>query len=198
MITVSTFKALYPNFKGDVDKFVSTLNAEMTNAGINTPKRIATFLSQCAHESAGFTTFSENLNYSVVGLATTFPKYFNNNTAGAYARNPQKIANKVYANRMGNGDEASGDGYRYRGRGIIQLTGKANYQAFSPEVVKNPDSLSTNMDMAIKSAVWFWSKNSLNTLADRSDIVGITKRINGGTNGLQDRVELYNKAIKVL
>lgn len=198
MITVSTFKTLYPNYKGDVDKFVSALNAEMSKVGIDTPKRIAAFLSQCAHESAGFTTFSENLNYSVVGLATTFPKYFNNNNASAYARNAQKIANKVYANRMGNGDEASGDGYRYRGRGIIQLTGKTNYAAFDAKALANPDLVATDMVTAIKAAVWFWNKNSLNVLADKSDIIGITKRINGGVNGLDDRVSLYNKAIKLL
>lgn len=198
MITVPIFKTLYPSYKGDVDKFVATLNLEMGKASINTPKRIAAFLSQCAHESAGFTVFSENLNYSVVGLATVFPKYFNNNTAKAYARNPQKIANKVYASRMGNGDEASGDGYRYRGRGILQLTGKANYMAFDPEVAKTPELLASDVSVMVRSACWFWTRNSLNALADKSDIIGLTKRINGGTNGLDDRVNLYNKAIKLL
>lgn len=198
MITTSAFKTLFPKYAGDVDKFVATLNREMAAASINTPKRVAAFLAQCAHESAEFTTFSENLNYSVVGLATVFPKYFNKNTAIPYARNPQKIANKVYADRMGNGNEASGDGYRYRGRGIIQLTGKSNYEAFAPETVKSPDLITSNVDYMVRSATWFWTRNNLNPLADESDIIKITKRINGGTNGLDHRVELYNKIIKLL
>lgn len=157
------------------------------------------FLAQCAHESAGFTVLTENLNYSAQALLKVFPKYFNSANVSEYARNPEKIANRVYANRMGN--NSNGDGWKYRGRGYIQLTGKNNYKSFAQylkdenisgiqDPLDNPDELS-QMLCAMQSAVWFWNKNNLNVYADKDDISGCTKVINGGFNGLQERKTLY-------
>ena len=149
----------------------------------------AHFFGQCYHESGGFRLFEENLNYSAAGLLKIFPRYFNQGTASEYARQPQRIANKVYANRMGNGDEASGDGWKYRGRGAIQLTGKNNYLLFG----KDPDSVAT--EFAFESALFFFNQNKLWSLTDTvsdASILALTKRINGGTNGLDDR-SLYTK-----
>jgi len=157
----------------------------------------AHFFGQCAHESGGFKVFSENLNYSDKGLNGIFKKYFPTiaSTAG-YARKPEKIANKVYANRMGNGPESSGDGYKFRGRGPIQLTGKDNYTAFSqsigrPDVLTNPDIVAT--ELAFESALWFFNKNGLFVIADKGvtdAVIGqITRRVNGGTHGLDDRIK---------
>jgi putative chitinase len=156
--------------------------------------RICHFLSQVAHESGNFKSVYENLNYSAKGLLNTFPKYFNSvSIANQYARNPRKIANRVYANRMGNGDEDSGQGYLYRGRGYLCLTGKRNYELFSNDVgedcVSNPDLVATKY--AMYSAVWFFNINKLWTMCDKDDhasVVALTKRINGGTNGLSDRL----------
>lgn len=159
------------------------------NYGINTPLRLAHFFAQLAHES-NLKPIEENLNYSESGLLKTFPKYFNKEQAKAYARKPKNIANRVYGNRMGNGDEKSGDGYKYRGRGFIQLTGKNNYLLLTKDTridfLNNPDLLLTEVNAMI-AALWFWSTNKLNTLADKDDVLGITKKINGGTNGLADR-----------
>lgn len=172
---------------------------------INTPLRLAHFLAQCGHESAGFKATSENLNYSAKGLNGIFKKYFPTEAAAAaYARNPQKIANKVYANRMANGDEASGDGYKFRGRGYIQLTGKANYTAFGKaigeDILSNPDVVSGKYSLL--SAAWFWSNNGLNKLADggSTDVVvtSITKRVNGGTIGLPDRIKHFKEYYSLL
>jgi putative chitinase len=167
---------------------------------INTPKRLAHFISQCGHESGGFKVFSENLNYSAEGLLKTFPKYFNAETAAAYARKPERIANRVYANRMSNGNEESGDGWRFRGRGCIQLTGRANYTAYDQAV---PENVLENVDlvagaMALDSAGWFWKTNGLNKIADAGDVTAVTKRVNGGTHGLADRQSRYNALIKLL
>jgi putative chitinase len=173
---------------------------------INTPQRVAAFLAQCGHESGGWTVFEENLNYSAKGLMGIFKKYFPDEaTANAYARQPEKIANKVYANRMGNGPESSGDGWRYRGRGPIQLTGSANYKAFAQEMFEdwenlyaNPDWVTADRDFALMSAIWFWNKNKLNVQADSGDIKLMTKKINGGYIGLEDRIKHYNEAIHLL
>jgi len=168
---------------------------------INTPRRIAAFVAQCAHESGGFRFLTENLNYRAESLVKTWPKYFNTSNAGSYARNPQRIANRAYANRMGNGDEASGDGWRFCGRGLIQLTGRSNYQAFADSIETNindiPDYLAT-FEGAVQSACWFWETNNLNKWADLGDIVTLTKRINGGTLGLDDRMKHYTHALHVL
>ena len=159
-----------------------------------TPVRAAHFFAQTAHETGGFKAFSENLNYSAQGLQGIFGKYFPGNLEESYARQPEKIANRVYASRMGNGDEASGDGWKYRGRGALQLTGKANYQAFAeylkkPEVLTTPDLVATTY--AFESAMFFFDKNKLWSICDQgvndAAILALTKRINGGTHGLDDR-----------
>lgn len=172
---------------------------------INTPERMSAFIAQCAHESMQFTVLSENLNYGATGLKNIFGKYFKDVDPLQYERKPEKIANRVYANRMGNGDEASGDGWKYRGRGPIQLTGKNNYVSFANDMLPNPEMLinspeliSSNKEICILSAIWFWNKNKLNSYADKQDIKGMTKVINGGYLGLDDRILFYNKAIKVL
>jgi putative chitinase len=169
---------------------------------IDSTNRRAGFLSQCAHESLDFTARTENLNYSVNALMTTFKKYFpTEDSAKAVARQPEKIANIVYANRMGNGASDSGEGFLYRGRGFIQLTGKSNYLAFAKvkgvelaEIVKYLDTI----EGAVESALWFWKDRGLNLYCDNDDIVGMTKKINGGTNGLADRTSYYELYKKVL
>ena len=172
---------------------------------INTPLRLAHFLAQCGHESGGFRLTQENLNYSAKGLNGIFKKYFPTEAAAAaYARNPQKIANKVYGNRMGNGDEASGDGYKFRGRGYIQLTGKDNYTAFGKsigeDICANPDKVASQY--ALLSAAWFFSKNGLHKMADGGAtdavVTSITKRVNGGTIGLADRIKHFKEYYHVL
>ncbi len=192
--------------KGHVPQVVIDSIPEVASKfGINTPLRVAHFLAQCGHESGGFRVTQENLNYSAKGLNGIFKKYFPTEAAAAaYARNPQKIANKVYANRMANGSEASGDGYKFRGRGYIQLTGRDNYTQFGKaigvDIPSNPDLVSSKY--ALASAAWFWSKNGLNKLADggASDVVvtSITKRVNGGTIGLPDRIKHFKEYYHLL
>lgn len=163
--------------------------------GVNTPLRIAHFMGQIEHES-GLIPISENLNYSSNGLIRVFRKYFTDLEAIKYQRQPEAIANRVYANRMGNGNEASSDGWKYRGRGFIQLTGKNNYKALTDATgtnyVANPDLLLNESD-AIIAALWFWKTNGLNELADKDSVTAVTKRINGGTIGLNDRIAKVNK-----
>lgn len=165
-----------------------------------TPERAAHFFGQTAHETGGFAAFSENLNYSAKGLLTTFGKYFTPATAQEYARQPIKIASRVYGNRMGNGNEASKEGWTYRGRGALQTTGKANYKVFAehlkkPELLTNPDLVAT--EFAFESAIFFFDRNKLWDIADKGvddkTILAITKRINGGTNGLKDRISLTKR-----
>jgi putative chitinase len=184
------------------DRWVPWLNMTMLKYDINTPQRQAMFLSQLAHESGNFRHVVENLNYSAAGLQKVFKKYFPTEAeAQAYARQPEKIANRVYANRMGNGDEASGEGWKYRGRGLIQLTGKNNYASFSLSADNNallePD-LVAEPELAAVSAGWFWNTNRLNQLADTGDVRAVTRRINGGFNGLADREAKYNILITLL
>jgi putative chitinase len=173
--------------------------------GINTPLRLAHFLAQCGHESAGFKFKQENLNYSAKGLLGIFKKYFPNEAlAKQYERQPAKIANKVYASRMGNGNEASGDGYKFRGRGYIQLTGKENYTAFGnsigEDICSNPDKVAT--EYPLLSAAWFFSKNGLHKIADEGAtdaiVTKITKRVNGGTIGLPDRIKHFKEYYNLL
>jgi len=170
-----------------------TMKAAMTLLKL-TPIRAAHFFAQTSHETGGFKAFSENLNYSAQGLQGIFGKYFPGTLEESYARQPEKIANRVYASRMGNGDEASGDGWKYRGRGALQLTGKANYEAFAKylgtnEVMENPDLVATKF--AFESAMFFFERNKLWTICDKgindAAILELTKRINGGTHGLEDR-----------
>ena len=205
-ITVEQFKELFPKNKNP-EEWTEAINDILPDFEINTPKRVAAFLAQCGHESAGFSVLKENLNYSADGLNNIFPKYFKNagRDANQYARQPEKIANVVYANRMGNGDEASGDGWRYRGRGPIQLTGKDNYRAFANDYFEDPQTLLDDPDLLIDhiptsllAAVWFWQKNKLNVQADAGDIKTMTKKINGGFIGLEDRIKHYEHALHVL
>ena len=192
--------------KGHIpDAVISMIPDTAAKFQINTPLRLAHFLAQCGHESGGFRVTSENLNYSAKGLMGIFKKYFPTEAiANAYQRQPQKIANKVYANRMLNGDEASGDGYKFRGRGYIQLTGKDNYtqfgKAIGEDIPSNPDSVSDKY--ALLSAAWFWSKNGLNKLADGGAtdavVTSITKRVNGGTIGLPDRIKHFKEYYNLL
>jgi putative chitinase len=169
---------------------------------IHTPERVAAFIAQCAHESGGFRRLKENLNYKWESLRRVFPKYFpTDDVAQEYAHKPEQIANRIYGSRMGNGDESSGDGFRYCGRGLIQLTGKNNYTKFAESIgmaVEEVPTLLETYDGAVKSACWFWSSNNLNQWADAGDILTMTKRINGGTIGLEDRIKHYNHAMEVL
>jgi putative chitinase len=184
-----------------VDHWYNALCQILPEYEINTPQRVAAFVAQCAHESGGFRMLKENLNYRAVSLRKVFPKYFPDDAIAArYANKPEMIANRVYGNRMGNGDEASGDGFRYCGRGLIQLTGKENYSWFAASlempVEDVPEYLST-FEGAVQSACWFWEENKLNQWADKGDILTLTKRINGGTIGLEDRIKHYNHALHV-
>lgn len=172
------------------------LNDVCTRYAINTNLRLCHFLAQIAHESARLSVLEENLFYSAAGLLKTFPKYFNPTTALKFAKNPKAIASRVYANRMGNGNEASGDGFTYHGRGCIQVTGKTNYincgKYLGIDLIKNPELL-IMPKYALESATWFWVVNNLNALADKDDINSITKKINGGVNGLDDRKAILSK-----
>ena len=192
--------------KGHVpDAVIAMIPDTAAKFQINTPLRLAHFLAQCGHESGGFKVTSENLNYSAKGLMGIFKKYFpTQQLAESYQRQPQKIANRVYANRMLNGDESTGDGFKFRGRGYIQLTGKDNYtqfgKAIGEDIASNPDVVSGKH--ALLSAAWFWSKNGLNKLADggSSDAVvtSITKRVNGATIGLPDRIKHFKEYFELL
>ena len=192
--------------KGHIpDAVISMIPDTAAKFQINTPLRLAHFLAQCGHESGGFRVTSENLNYSAKGLMGIFKKYFPTEAiANQYARNPQKIANKVYGGRMGNGPESSGEGAKFCGRGYIQLTGKENYTAFgksiNEDILSNPDKVAS--DYALLSAAWFFSKNGLHKMADEgaSDTVvtKITKRVNGGTIGLADRIKHFKEYYSLL
>ena len=185
-----------------LDQWCQALNEILPEYGIDTPQRVAAFIAQCAHESGGFVFLKENLNYRAVSLRKTFPKYFPDDAvAAAYANKPEMIANRVYANRMGNGDEASGDGFRYCGRGLIQLTGRDNYTFFAGSLdipVEEASEYLQTFEGAVQSACWFWETNNLNQWADKDDILTLTKRINGGTIGLEDRKKHYEHAKHVL
>jgi putative chitinase len=181
-----------------LDHWTEALNKILPDYGIDTPQRVAAFVAQAAHESGNFTALHENLNYRAVTLRKVFPKYFpTDEMAAQYAQQPERIANRVYANRMGNGPEESGDGFRYCGRGLIQLTGQQNYQNFANSIEtpleQIPDFLQT-FEGAVQSACWFWENNNLNQYADTDDILTMTKRINGGTIGLEDRKKHYEHA----
>lgn len=177
--------------------FLEPLQATMEEFSIDTPERAAMFLAHCAHESAHFTRLEENLNYSAERLLAVFPRYFTPDEAQVYAHRLSAIASRVYANRMGNGDEASADGWHFRGRGIIQITGRRNYLncgvAIGVDLVENHDLL-LEPELACRSAGWFWHVNGLNQCADTGDIAMATLRINGGTNGLQERRRLWSVA----
>lgn len=204
MITQEQLKQLLPK-NPYIEHWHGALEQLLPDYEINTPQRIAAFIAQCAHESASFTALVENLNYRWQSLRKVFPKYFPNDAiAQDYASRPNKqeaIANRIYASRMGNGDEASGDGFRFRGRGLIQLTGRHNYTWFAASLEITPEDASeylTTFEGAAQSACWFWETNKLNQWADKGDILTLTKRINGGTIGLDDRIKHYEHALHVL
>jgi len=202
-ITKEQLKQIIPK-NPYVDHWHGVLSKLFPDYEINTPSRMAAFLAQCAHESGEFTTLKENLNYRPVTLRKIFGKYFPTDAlAEQYCSKPNKqeaIANRVYANRMGNGDEASGDGFRYCGRGLIQLTGRDNYSWFAASLQISPEDASEYLQTfegAAQSACWFWETNNLNAFADVGDLVTMTKRINGGTIGMEDRQHKYMHSMKV-
>ena len=204
MITLEILQALCPKTKKSVlETYAVPLHevAEYYDMYVNM-NRAAAFVAQTAHESGGFNFVKENLSYGAKGLMVTFKKYFpNEELAKQYERKPEKIANKVYANRMGNGDEASGDGYRFCGRGLIQLTGRNNYTKFAADLGISVEDTVAYLETpagAVSSAGWFWDNNNLNQYCDKNDFVTLTKRINGGTIGLEDRIKHYNHALHVL
>jgi putative chitinase len=200
-LNLEKLKKCVPNNK-DHAGLMNAFNKVFEKYEINTKERVAGFLAQCGHESLDFTVLKENLNYGAKGLRGIFGKYFPDDaTAAKYERKPEMIANRVYASRMGNGNEASGDGYKFRGRGAIQLTGCSNYTAFAKDVGKTIDETIVYLETlegAIESACWFWKKNGLNEIADKKDITLMTKRINGGTIGLEDRKKHWEKNLQVL
>lgn len=194
--TVSPSDFKLENLKGHIpDSVIEQIPDTAAKFGITTPLRLAHLLGQCSHESANFKVLKENLNYSADGLKKIFGKYFPGNLNESYARQPEKIANRVYSSRMGNGDEASGDGFRYAGRGAAQLTGKQNYTEFDKfvddDILANPDLVATKY--SLMSAAWFFWKNKLWDLCDKGvdvpSITSVTKRVNGGTHGLSHRIE---------
>ncbi|HBO3594435.1 TPA: glycoside hydrolase family 19 protein [Pseudomonas aeruginosa] len=207
LITEQQLLQIFPNAGHRAGFFVPALNAAMGRFGITSPVRVAVFLAQIGHESSQLARLVENLNYSARGLAAIWPSRYRgadgkpNALALNLARHPQAIANNTYASRNGNGDEASGDGWRYRGRGLLQITGRANYRAAGvglgqpleqePELLEQPE-------FAVLSAAWWWASHGLNELADRGEFAAITRRINGGLNGQAERLELWERAKRVL
>jgi putative chitinase len=180
------------------EQWCNALNQILPDYGIDTPQRVAAFIAQCAHESGNFRFLSENLNYRWETLRKLFSKYFpTDELAKQYEKKPEKIANRIYGGRMGNGPEETGDGFRYCGRGLIQLTGRANYEAFADSIESTPEEVSEYLgtfEGAVQSACWFWETNNLNQYADSDDIKTMTKRINGGFIGLADREKHYEHA----
>jgi putative chitinase len=204
MITLDLLTHMCPKTKASIlEGYLEPLNtvAEYYEMNVN-PARLAGFLAQTAHESGGYTAIKENLNYSAKGLMGTFKKYFpTEDIANQYAKKPERIANRVYANRMSNGPEESGDGYRFCGRGLIQLTGRANYTKFAQDLGMSLEDTIAYLETpngAVASAGWFWDNNKLNQYCDSGDFVTLTKRINGGTIGLEDRKHHYELAMHYL
>ena len=196
-------RELLPRALGGPDDRYESMCEALPQYGITSVSRVAAFIAQCAHESGGFSTLEENLNYKAATLTKIWPQRYPADVAKQYAGKPELIANKSYGGRMGNGPEASGDGWKFRGRGLLQLTGKDNYRncskfMFQDEtLLDNPDIL-LDAYYAIHSACWFWHKNSLNQYADSGDLVTMTKKINGGTIGLEDRKKHFAHAVEVL
>jgi putative chitinase len=199
-LTLNQLKQIIPKNQY-VNYWFEALSQLLPEYQIDTPERMAAFLAQCAHESGNFVFVKENLNYKAASLRKVFSKYFpTDDLALQYANRPEKIANRVYANRMGNGPEESGDGYKFCGRGLIQVTGRDNYTWFAASLGIEPEEASEYMETfegAAQSACWFWETNNLNQWADRGDILTLTKRINGGTIGLEDRKRHYEHALHV-
>ena len=203
MISIELLQAVCPNTKlAILSPFIGPLTEVTEYYDMKTPERLAAFIAQIAHESGSFTAVKENLNYSADGLRKIFGKYFGTaELAAHYARQPIKIANRVYANRMNNGSEESGDGYRFCGRGLIQITGRLNYTKFAQALNMSIEDTVAYMETpagACASAGWFWDNNGLNDYCDSGDFIGLTKRINGGTNGIEDRQQKYEVAFHML
>jgi putative chitinase len=201
IITFEQLNSLFPNTNSNIiTNFIDPFNTVIEKYEINNTNRISMFMAQVGHESGGLSVIEENLHYRADRLSVVFPSHFVDVNTANYANKPEKIANRVYANRMGNGDEDSGDGYNFRGRGLIQLTGRDNYNNFANDMSMTIDSAVTYLETpegAAMSAAWFWDKHGLNDFADAGDILSVTKRINGGTNGLQDRTNLYQLALTI-
>ena len=198
--TVEDLEQMVPNCK-EPDELYEALCHVCPNYEIDTVDRLAAFVAQCGHESADFTRLKENLNYSASALVRVWPRHFNEENAQEYHRQPEKIANRAYRDRMGNDDEESGDGWRYRGRGAIQLTGYNNYNAFSEDAgmdIEDAVDYLETLEGAVESAAWFWLKNDLNEMADDRDNTAMTKRINGGTHGIEDRKERLINNLEIL
>lgn len=205
VLTAAQLVLVMPNAAAIAGRFVGPLNQAFARWAIDSTERAAAFLAQAAHETGELRHLEENLNYSADRLCAIWPKRFPSLAeATAYHRNPEKIANRVYGGRLGNGDEKSGDGYLYRGRGIFQLTGRANYRDASIAVAGDADTLLLNPELvaqpeyACETAAWYWDSRACNALADAGDFVAITKKINGGTIGLEDRVMHWKHAIAAL
>jgi putative chitinase len=202
-ITLSDLRKIFPKTKSEtLEQYVTPLNETFEKFDISTTARQSMFIAQIGHESANFTAVRENLNYSAQGLRRIFGKYFPTDAlANTYARQPEKIANRVYANRMSNGPESSGDGWKFRGRGTLQVTGRYGYTNFAKDFGMSIDDAIVYLETsegAVMSAGWFWEKNNLNSFADQTRFTDMTKRINGGTNGLAHRKELWNIARSIL
>ena len=201
LITVEQLKQIVPTLQDSkCREYLLCLLQIMNEFSINTPLRVAAFIAQTAHESSGYTTFIENLNYSAQRLLQVFPHKFTQAIAINYDRQSQKIANYIYANKIGNGDEASDDGWRYKGRGVIQVTGRSNYKACGTELgldlIAFPELLEQPLN-AFRSAGWYWKSRNCNALADSTDFIELTRAINGGLNGLDDRKAYYGRAKSV-
>lgn len=200
LLTTKQFKQLFPANR-EPEGWTAALNAVLPKYGITTGERLAAFLSQCGHESQGFTVLRENLNYSADALRRRFGSHFPGDLAEQYARQPERIANRVYAGRMGNGPEESGDGWRFRGYGPLQITGRDNRSAFARAIGKSLEEAEAYIltkEGGVESACWFWTTRSLNFLADARRFADITKRINGGLNGLEDRKARYAQALTLM
>lgn len=201
LLNLPTLQSLCPSTKAFIlDQYWAPLNDVIAYYDMNTAQRFAGFLSNIMHESVAFNAVRENLNYSESGLLNTFPKYFNATTAKAYAHRPERIASLVYANRMGNGPEESGDGWKFRGRGLIQITGHDNYISFAQALDMSLDDTVAYMETpagACSSAGWYWDTNKLNSYCDSGDFIGLVKRINGGTHGLSERQYYYQKCLNL-
>jgi putative chitinase len=184
-----------------IEHWTDALNKILPDYDITTPQRVAAFLAQTAHESGSYTALHENLNYTAQSLCRVWPSHFTPDIADQYAHNPERIANRAYAGRMGNGNEASGDGWKFCGRGLLQVTGRVNYQAFADSLQMNIDDVPAflqTFEGAVQSACWFWENNNLNQFADAGDIKGMTKVINGGYIGLENRISHYEHALHVM
>lgn len=204
MLNVEQFSSIFPRAESP-EQWVDVLINTLPNNNINNAERVAAFLSQCGYETGGWRWFEENLNYSAQRMQQVWPRTFTPQLAARCHRKPEMVANYAYANRMGNGDPESGDGWKYRGRGPIHLTGRSNYTRFAVDcfdnpliIIENPDLVALDKEVAIKSAIWFWNTNDLNVLADAKQLDVLTRRINGSTRGLGQRIDMFEQIYHIL